>query len=764
MNPAKIPAELTDRKRWVVFKVGPSTSPTTGKKEKLPLVAGTTDSLASVSEAATWASFEAVMQHVEAAKAQAASSDESYWPAYVLKKEDRIVFLDLDAGTPDETVESVLEIFPTAYAERSSSEKGAHLIMKGTLSSHGCRSGLVEIYSHNRFCIFTGDVIDNRLTIGTADPKDLADLELQLTSGKAQLSGDLPDAPQKIDDDEVLVLAERHSKDGKFRSLYYEGDWQQWKYPSQSEADHALIGMIADATRNNEQTRRLWGNSKLYRSTKDHKFRYSIRRVRSQQAKEDEDEKWAAEFVRPKTKPTVSKADVIMQDSVFTSIPPGLLKEIYQAYMNRMYYPVRETALAAALITVTALFQRKYRTKSNKALNLWLFLLGDSGVGKNFINEGPDTFFHAAKANMDSVLCGELRSDAAIEDALRLSPRMCLYHHECSGWLRSMCEEKAPAAKQQMRDKLTDSYTCARGVMKARLKRTEKGVSREGGIERPCLTIYGETVTSSFYDAIGTSNVAGGFVPRFTVMEIDKKKAAEDPGPQLPFPPDLLQRCARLAEDATLFDVVQQDALEVPVEQNAWNGFLKLQKDYRKKMLASENDAEPMKQTLLSRTAEKITKIATLLAVCEDQNAPVVSQAHMDWAVLFVTETDNRMIHHLCSGEFDGAAHQQLSVMRSIFVRAFNMPAARRAKNGFNTVAVQQAPEIVPYGWLLSQAKALATFRDAAQGTSTAVNRCLKDLQDCGEIMEILNPQEITKYGVRGRLFRNICVGLTSED
>ena len=70
-----------------------------------------------------------------------------------------------------------------------------------------------------------------------------------------------------IKDEDILVVAKNAVNGTKFSALM-DGYWRELGYPSQSEADAALLALLAFYTKDKEQLARLFSTSKLYRENK----------------------------------------------------------------------------------------------------------------------------------------------------------------------------------------------------------------------------------------------------------------------------------------------------------------------------------------------------------------------------------------------------------------------------------------------------------------------------------------------------------------
>lgn len=74
----------------------------------------------------------------------------------------------------------------------------------------------------------------------------------------------------RLEDDDLIRIASNAKNGSKIRALW-DGQWQQLGYPSQSEADIALCNEIAPYAWDEEQLRRIFRRSGLYREKWEHK-------------------------------------------------------------------------------------------------------------------------------------------------------------------------------------------------------------------------------------------------------------------------------------------------------------------------------------------------------------------------------------------------------------------------------------------------------------------------------------------------------------
>ena len=208
--------------------------------------------MASVTDPATWGTFE------EAHRT-------GMLVGFVLSPADPYAIIDLDnkADNPVTADEwrrhvKILEAFDS-YTELSTSGRGYHIVIRGALPQ-GVHRDKVEAYSSGRYMICTGNVV-RASPITDQQPM----LDLLYGEMKADDKVALVDVQGSQSDAQVIHVAMTAANAEKFVALA-RGDMTG--YPSQSEADFALLSIIAYYTPDNEQVRRLFRLTELGKRVK----------------------------------------------------------------------------------------------------------------------------------------------------------------------------------------------------------------------------------------------------------------------------------------------------------------------------------------------------------------------------------------------------------------------------------------------------------------------------------------------------------------
>lgn len=213
-----IPEELKQLQQWVVHKAKTPHSPKTGR-------------LASVTDSATWSSFE-----------DACTASKNYdGLGFVFTAEDPFVGVDFDHcftyGLLDPWVAQQLQQLDS-YAELSPSGTGLHVICKGQLPASVKRSQC-ELYDQGRYFTVTGNVYGQPRPIRSA-VSALSELYNQLRPQKEQATqtdGQLDRPPVPLSDGELLEKA-RTAQNGERFAALFAGDCSEYG------GDHSRADMV----------------------------------------------------------------------------------------------------------------------------------------------------------------------------------------------------------------------------------------------------------------------------------------------------------------------------------------------------------------------------------------------------------------------------------------------------------------------------------------------------------------------------------------
>ncbi|OAT79319.1 AAA family ATPase [Desulfotomaculum copahuensis] len=228
MRTENIPQELKDVSQWVVWRAERKGN---GKIDKIPYnwISG---SKASTVNPADWMTFE------HAVKGYNKGYDGI---GFVLTKDDAFVGIDLDNCIMDGVIsDKALRIISdiNSYTEISPSGKGIRIFTRAKLNGKGNRTGDYEIYSRERFLTLTGDKVDN-------SPSSVLERQAEVDAfHKRYIDKAEPvaqnDCGNELEDFEIIGMMSKKAKD-----LWGGVDFKEYNYPSQSEADLALMCELA---------------------------------------------------------------------------------------------------------------------------------------------------------------------------------------------------------------------------------------------------------------------------------------------------------------------------------------------------------------------------------------------------------------------------------------------------------------------------------------------------------------------------------------
>lgn len=814
----RIPRDLQEYAQWAVAGA-PKAPMAVGPQGGLRLV--------SVREPSTWMTFEqactiawnnreTVTTHVTSDGVTVRQTGMDI--GFILNAADPFCCIDLDVKdvttTPNDPSKwttaddfqrytSIMDTLQS-YTERSKSGKGIHIWARGNIGRGFRREG-VEVYSQERFIICTGDVWISK----PVEDRDylLKNMVQQMRPVKDESV--LEEVEQEADDWYILQIAVTAANGDKFSDLW-KGKWREYDFPSQSEADLALMSMFTFYSESNAQCRRLFresGLGKREKATKnDNYLNNTLRIIRARQARERSVELsgilQAADNLRDLQKQEIARLQggvlpaqhvdgpfgvalprtvaplqvpgagdpvvtapppeaALAQLAPVTDIahaagsegipwPPGFVGALAQYIYNSSIRPVKEVSISAALGLMAGITGKAWHIPKS-GLNMYIVLVARSAIGKEALHQGIASVVTACVREFPQfgnfVDFTEYASGPALIKAC--SQNTCFVN--VSGeWGRRMkriaMEDDREGPMSTLRTQMTNLY------QKSAPQSIVGGMgysNQDNNIEALQSVAYsmvGESTPQTFYDSLTESMMEDGFLSRFLIIECTSDRPKENKRP-LEFPDSALVKY--LCGMAFQADANIGNGLSQPVLRKEEASVLLAQfSDMCDDRINGTNDEA--RRQMWNRAALKVLRLSAVLAVADNYMNPVVEVEHVEWAKLLILADIEIMRKRLDSGD---VGLNDTSRERKV-VAAIKDYMSKPVKPGYKIPDDMRQAGIVPRSFLQVRVCRNSAFQKYKLGPNKALDDAIQNLVGSGYLMEVKGDKLVEMFSHHGRAFR----------
>lgn len=762
MKKTDIPQELTALNQWICWRY----EKTPGKRKPAKVLYSPHLGVkASVSNSASWTSFKEASAYLNVYDGL----------GFVLTDTDPYCFIDLDTPSDETSCKNQIALVETldSYSELSPGGQGLHVICKASIPS-GRRRGDIEIYNTGRYMTMTGNSYKN---LPIRYKQTIVSSIWDQLQGKSSVgSNGSVDIEQKFSDEEILKTASNADNSEKFCDLWL-GNWEKY-YRSQSEADFAIVDIIAYYTQNRSQIVRLFRASSLGQRDKAQRSKYVkdmvdkafdhyippvdldtlINNVKLGVAETKGSppivvSKAADPYIpKPIVKVEESKKEPTdILDTPYT-VPTGLMGDIARFIYSASPLPVPEMSIAAAIAVMAGVCGQAYNV-SGSGLNQYVLLLANTGTGKEAMALGISKLFKSIKMMVPCV--DEFMGPAEIASG------QALLHHlaETSSCFLSICGEfgirlqqisspRASHYEKQLKRVLLDLYsksgkdaTLGGGIYADASKNI-------GSVSSPSVSILGESVPQEFYNAIDESTITGGLMPRFTLIEYTGPRVSLRQDHELVLPDQslvesfggLVAGCLTLMKNDTVIQI------EYPIEH-----FTKLSEFCKDQI---NNTTVGVIRQLWSRAHLKTLKLAALVAIGNNTAFPRVSHADAMWAQGIVKSDIMKVSQRFFDGEISNDMSYesvQIEKIEQLAVTFLTMPYEKCSNYGVSRAMYDDA--IIPYGFFSKKLISTSPFKKDRIGATNAVKRALQSVVDNGDFADVSKVELMRNYEFRGRAY-----------
>lgn len=786
----KIPAELQALNQWVVWRFEDQG----GKKPTKVPYNPATGKKADTTNPHTWSDFAICCMGAEQKLYDGIG--------FVLASSDPYTFIDLDDVHGDtEAAERQLKIFQAfdSYSERSPSGAGLHIIVKGSVPT-GRKRAYVEVYSDVRFMTMTGDVFHASLI---QPRQELVTALWEQMGGAPVVDNYAGDATEKIADQEVINTAAAADNGEKFCNLWH-GKWEQY-YSSQSEADFALINIIAFYTQHKGQIVRLFRFSALGQRDKaqrDKYVNYMVSRsfdrmlppidMDAMKIMLDEQLKarqavatvetpnpfiqtapvYQATFstdtgpfgdLKPNTTAypvamglaeTLQTRPVKVAKFVYEK-PPGLVGDIADFVLAAAPRPVPEMALVAALSLMAGICGRAYNI-SGMGLNIYLLLLAPTGTGKEQIASGIDRLM--AEVGKAVPACREFIGPAEIASAEALLK----YMNSTSRSFVSMMGEFALKLKQMSAVNAAPHHTGLKRTLLDLFNKSGEGkvlhpiiysdrMKNTEVVDSPAFSLMGESSPERFYETLNEGMISEGLLPRFSLVEYDGMRTPlNESHSEAKVPLHVVEKLTALCGHALTLNQANK-AINVRCDADATKALTRFDKYCDKRI--NDGGTEVVRQ-LWNRAHVKALKLAALITVGNNPFDPVVSGASAEWAIRIVVNDVDCLLARFASGRVgmtDASEGSQFDDVSRAIMEYFTAPFETLAK--YNVTPMLHSQRVIPHSYLARRLSNQLSFRSDRMGATNALKRCVGALLERGELQEVSPSDRASRFRTTARCY-----------
>jgi hypothetical protein len=357
-----------------------------------------------------------------------------------------------------------------------------------------------------------------------------------------------------------------------------------------------------------------------------------------------------------------------------------LMTDICDAAEHASYKVQPELNMLGALIGMAASISGEYSGVDGSRFNLFGLGALESGGGKDM----PRQMAENVASVCGSKIFGKPASGAALEDNIQ-DRRACLVSvDEVAHLLAAVNNDRAPAHLQDISDTILKLYSSSRAIYNRRMlaSRVSGGTkSLSEKVANPCLSFLGFSTPESLGDAFTEKNLKDGLMGRMLYVRGRPGVMPRMPDSGIVVPDSVYDWAKALKKESPLASVEglkTVGSIVVTMAPVVRDKLAKLQHDLE----SDRKKAGSLAPSLYGRSYEKVTRIASVLAIAEDPENPAINFMHVEWARSMVMASDDHWLafvnHHMHNGDVTRNAEKLRQTMRKILSGGY--PAQRSSE------------------------------------------------------------------------------------
>lgn len=390
----------------------------------------------------------------------------------------------------------------------------------------------------------------------------------------------------------------------------------------------------------------------------------------------------------PETGEIIADSDEVneaIEEEITLAPYPGIMADTVQRGLAAAFKPQHNLVMLSALIGMSAACHGKYRFADNTRLNLYGVGIAATGWGKDSPRQVAIGIAKAAGAK----IIGKAASGEGLEDNLEDYRGMLSEVDEVAHLLEALNSKVKTPYLVTMALAFLALFSASAGTYHTRVKAKSKDNAEPKSVLHPCFSLFGFCTPEKLGQALTISNAEDGLMGRILFMNGVDAAPVRYTQPFI-LPPNAIAYANAIKAAFSFNGELTTIEVEANADDLLWE--ITQEYDHNRKQAGS-----PIELQVLIRSAEKLKRIAGVLAVWDNPSKPVIKLAHVHWGGEFVKLSNKAVLHfidnHMASEEQISDANALLGLIKKILANKY------KACNA-NELAIIKA-KLVPHSMAL---------------------------------------------------------------
>lgn len=376
--------------------------------------------------------------------------------------------------------------------------------------------------------------------------------------------------------------------------------------------------------------------------------------------------------------------NVLLDDDIQDDVPEliktfpvdnlNALAQWFNGFSRDPQYQITQAGVIAAMSVICG---RIYCSTESNTSALYMMVLGDTGVGKNYIKVGIQSLL--SESGLIGLLSGSGNtSPGAVFTALFDSP--------CHIQITDEIGKHLQAARRTGSSQLSEAFTTMteayssntsllvpRNYSKMGLKPQDREAQKQQHIVHwPSITLLGLATPNQVFQNLSTVEIEDGFLNRLLVIQAVQPTSGKQSIKRTPLPESLKTWVQSIRPTMPKENSLQgmDTAYSIapsPIDVDFSDGAYELLDAFAQMLDETEAKGGFVLPDLTRRFQENAMRLATMLAIANDHESPIITAQLMEWAITYVFYHGSKFMDAVATKVADSDFHRgYLNVLECI--------------------------------------------------------------------------------------------------